>query len=250
MIARLLSRFSPSKAPPPRVDEGTRVYAIGDIHGRVDLLRQLHGQILADAAAEGGRRNVLVYLGDYVDRGAHSCAVLDCLLDEALPGFEAVHLLGNHEDTLLEFLGNVQVGPAWLAFGGGATLKSYGIAPPSSERDLIRAQSELRQRLPARHLEFMRRLKLSHVEGDYYFTHAGVRPGVPLDRQLPQDLLWIRDLFLDSRAAFGKVVVHGHTVVDAPEVRQNRIGIDTGAYASGTLTCLVLADAVRTFLQT
>ncbi len=127
---------------------------------------------------------------------------------------------------------------------------SYGIDPPAPDRELIRAQTELRARLPARHLAFMRRLKLSHVEGDYYFVHAGIRPGVALTAQAAQDLLWIRDEFLASRQDFGKIVVHGHTITEAPVVKHNRIGIDTGAFASGRLTCLVLQGEKWSFLQT
>jgi serine/threonine protein phosphatase 1 len=236
--------------PPPRIAAGRRIYAIGDIHGRVDLLREIDTRVQDDAARAPAERNTVIYLGDYIDRGAHSREVIDWLIDNPLPAFERVLLLGNHEDSLLQFLGDVQIGPSWLAYGGAATLLSYGIEPPTTDRELTRAQQELRDRLPSAHLAFMRSLKLCHAEGDYYFVHAGVRPGVALAAQAPQDMLWIRNEFLASREDFGKVVVHGHTITEAPVVRPNRIGIDTGAFASGRLTCLVLQDDARSFLQT
>ena len=250
MFSKLLSRMSAQKRPLPAVAADARLYAVGDIHGRVDLLRALNRLIQEDASARRAPRNVVVYLGDYIDRGDSSREVIDCLLDEPLPGFEHVHIRGNHEDSLVQFLSDLMVGPAWLSYGGIATLRSYGITAPTSDRDLVRVQGELRAALPPRHLDFMRRLTLSHVEGDYYFTHAGVRPGVALADQAPDDLLWIRDEFLTSNADFGKIVVHGHSITDAPDMRRNRIGIDTGAYASGTLTCLVLQGEEASFLQT
>ena len=250
MLAKLLGQARPAAAVPPRTAPDTRVYAVGDIHGRLDLLRRINQQIHEDAYAHQAPRNVVVYLGDYIDRGESSRAVIDWLIDNPLPGFQSVHLLGNHEQSLLQFLTDVGVGPAWLAYGGRATLLSYGVRPPAAERDLPATQEELRAALPARHLAFLRGLRLSHAEGDYLFVHAGVRPGVPLAAQSAEDLLWIREEFLQSGADFGKIVVHGHTIADAPEVRPNRIGIDTGAFASGTLTCLVLAEERWSFLQT
>jgi len=250
MLGRILGKMTTRQRTLPTVPEGTRVYAVGDIHGRVDLLSRLKQFVHEDAYARQAPRNVIVYVGDYIDRGENSAQVIDCLLDDPFPGFESIHLLGNHEDSLVQFLGDIQVGPAWLAYGGIATLMSYGVALPQSDRDLVRVQGELRAALPARHLDFMRELKLTHVEGDYFFTHAGVRPGVALAEQEPQDLLWIRDVFLSSTADFGKIVVHGHSITDAPDVRRNRIGIDTGAFASGKLTCLVLQGQDLAFLQT
>ena len=251
MFRKLFGRSARKAAAAlPRVPDNARVYAVGDIHGRLDLLRQIERQIADDAAAARAARNVVIYLGDYIDRGDHSCEVVDWLLDNKLPGFERVLLLGNHEESLLQFLGDVQIGPAWLAYGGAATLHSYGVKPPSTDREFIRAQEELRARLPDRHLAFMRELPLCHVEGDYYFVHAGIRPGVPLDAQAQEDMLWIRDEFLVSRQDFGKIIVHGHTITDVPEVRRNRIGIDTGAFASGRLTSLVLQGEEWSFLHT
>jgi calcineurin-like phosphoesterase family protein len=257
MLNRLFGRTrvptGPVERVAPEVPAGTRVYAVGDIHGRADLLRRMHELIHFDAYRRQAPRNVVIYLGDYIDRGTDSPAVVDLLLEAPLPGFTSVHLKGNHEDSLLRFLVDPAIGPAWLAYGGTATLLSYGVRPPeaATRRDeLARAQRDLAERLPERHRRFMAGLTLAHSEGDYFFVHAGVRPGVPLDRQIEEDLLWIRDEFLESDAEHGKIVVHGHTITPRPDVRRNRIGVDTGAFASGTLTALVLEGAEWAFLQT
>lgn len=253
MLARLLEPLR-SKAPVASVPPRTRVYAVGDIHGRFDLLRALHESVARDAAEYHDVRRVLVYVGDYVDRGPESRETIDHLLDHPLPGFETVHLMGNHERAMLDFLDDTAVGPMWMRNGGGETMFSYGVDiawdPKEPEASLARMQAELHRFLPARHRAFLESLKLSHVEGDYLFVHAGVRPDRPLDHQEPEDLLWIREEFLSSRAEFGKVVVHGHTISEEPVLRPNRIGIDTGAFATGRLTCLVLADSRQSFLQT
>ena len=241
------------EAAAPAVPAGTRVYAVGDIHGRVDLLRMLHGLIHDDAYRRQAPRNVVVYLGDYVDRGQESRAVIDVLLNEPLPGFESHHLKGNHEDIMLRFLDDTSVGPSWLSFGGMETLRSYGIDPPhpyAPAAELQRAQRALAERLPRPHLDFLRRLQLSHAEGDYLFVHAGVKPGVPLEAQREEDLLWIRDEFLRSEASFGHIVVHGHTISRDPDVRRNRIGVDTGAFMSDRLTALAAEGTGWFFLQT
>jgi len=257
MLNRLFGRLQAAPTPvervAPEVPAGTRVYAVGDIHGRVDLLRQLHELIHLDAYRRQAPRNVVVYLGDYVDRGTDSPAVLDLLLDAPLPGFTSVHLKGNHEDSLLRFLVDTAIGPAWIAYGGAATLLSYGVRPPDAaarREDLARVQRDLARRLPERHRRFMTGLTLTHSEGDYFFVHAGVRPSLPLEQQIEEDMLWIRDEFLESEAEYGKIVVHGHTITARPDVQRNRIGIDTGAFASGTLTALVLEGAEWSFLQT
>jgi serine/threonine protein phosphatase 1 len=238
----------------PQVAPGTRLYAIGDIHGRLDLLIRLHDMIAADAMRAAAARRVLVYVGDYVDRGPSSAEVLDLLLDRPLPGFEIVHLLGNHEDTLLRFPDDLSVGPSWLHYGGVETLLSYGIGIPANawrdEHTMLRLQAEVRRRVPRRHVEFMRDMPLTHAEGDYLFVHAGIRPGIPIESQAPEDLLWIRGEFLRSPADHGKIIVHGHTITEMPDVQPNRIGIDTGAFYSNHLTCLVLDGADRWFLQT
>ena len=239
---------------PSAVPAGTRLYAVGDIHGRADLLEALLQEIAEDAVRhpETGTKQ-LIYLGDYVDRGPASSAVIDMVLHDAPPGFEVVPLMGNHEEMMLRFLEDIAVGRTWMMNGGDATLLSYGVEPPSMFAGTPRvhhAQQEFAERLPARHKRFLEGLAVSHVEGDYLFVHAGVRPGIALDQQRTEDLLWIRDEFLGSDRDFGKVVVHGHSITRDPEFRPNRIGIDTGAYRSNQLTCLVLEGTERTLLTT
>lgn len=249
----LWSRRRRVPAREPRVPVGTRVYAVGDIHGRQDLLIRLLEAIREDAASDPPDRRVLVYIGDYVDRGLESKAVIDLLLGDPMPGFESVFLKGNHEDWLLRFLADPAVGHEWLPHGGLATLLSYGVVLPEggSHHQLLRhARESLGCALPATHRAFLEALSLSHSEGDYLFVHAGIRPGIPVEAQDEQDLLWIRDPFISDGSDHGVVVVHGHSVSDAPEVLRNRIGIDTGAYATGRLACLVLEGAGRRFIST
>ena len=236
-------------APPP----GTCLYAIGDVHGRTDLLRALHTLIAEDAAQRSAPRKVIVYLGDLVDRGRDSRGVIELLLAQPMAGFECVHLRGNHEDTLLNFLDDISAGPGWFAFGGEETVASYGVRrplPSDDEAELLRVQREFRDALPGAHRKFLEALKLCHAEGDYLCVHAGVKPGVPLAQQDGHDLMWIREEFLNSKEDFGKVVVHGHTITREPELRRNRIGIDTGAFMTNRLTCLAAESDKRIILQT
>jgi len=241
-------------AAAPSVPAGSRIYAIGDVHGRLDLLTRLHALIAADAADAPVDRRVIVYLGDYIDRGPDSRGVIESLLQPPRAGFEHVHLFGNHEDFLLQFLEHAEVGLHWGAYGGLATLASYGVRPPSGfapfAADFETARRALSDKMPSAHLDFLRGLKLTHTEGGYLFVHAGVKPGVALSDQQAEDLLWIRDEFLNSADDFGACVVHGHTIVETPEQHANRIAIDTGAFATGRLTALVLDGTERRFIQT
>lgn len=252
MLSRLFGRpRTPTR--PARVDDDARVYAIGDIHGRADLLGDLHERIRADAAGHDAARRMIVYLGDYVDRGLDSRGVIGAVLDEPMPGFAKVCLRGNHEELMLAFLDDVAGAPNWFYNGGLATLASYGVAPRTETAALRLAhevQQDLRRALPARHLAFLRDLALYHREGDYVFVHAGIRPGVALEDQDPFDLIWIRDQFLVSHEDHGFVVVHGHSINAEAVDAGNRIGIDTGAYYTGVLTCLVLQGERRGLLQT
>jgi serine/threonine protein phosphatase 1 len=236
-----------------RVPDGCVVYAIGDVHGRADLLDALHGAIVADAATRAATRRVLVWLGDYVDRGPDSRGVIDRLLAPPT-GFETVALLGNHEQFMLDFLEDPSMGPHWMMNGGAETLTSYGIALMDGcyfRADRWEALSRaLRDALPVPHRRLLDRLRPSHREGDYLFVHAGIRPGTPLDEQALDDLLWIRGEFLFSEADHGAIVVHGHTISDEPQIRPNRIGIDTGSFFSDHLTALALEGDRRFMLQT
>lgn len=232
-----------------RLPPGLRIYAIGDIHGRLDLLERLHALIDADAA-NAPERCVIVYLGDYIDRGPDSAAVIERLCRSRTNGFETVTLLGNHEALMLEFLDAPYGGALWLANGGDATLRSYKVPLPQSYDELLLTQRALRKMLPRHHGQFLAGLPVEVRFGDYLFVHAGIKPGLPLDRQTREQMIWIRDVFLDSEADHGVVVVHGHTVVHEVEWRSNRIGIDTGAYTTGRLTALVLEGGEKRLLQT
>ncbi|MBF0212407.1 MAG: serine/threonine protein phosphatase [Magnetococcales bacterium] len=237
-----------------RIPDETRVYAIGDIHGRADLLRTIHDQIRADfAPLPASWRKIVIYLGDYIDRGDDSKGVIDLLLDNPLPTCESIHLKGNHEAELQDFLVNPGGGHLWTQFGGMATASSYGVQVPpriSAEARMQELRDRLLEAIPMAHQAFLTSLRFRYELGDYFFTHAGVRPEVPLNRQRPPDLLWIREPFLYYDGQLEKVVVHGHTVMETPVITPNRIGIDTGACYSGHLTCLVLEQTSHRFLTT
>lgn len=235
------------------VPHDTRVYAIGDIHGQLEVLVRLVAIVRQDAAQAKAGRRVLVFLGDYVDRGLQSRQVINFLLADPAPDFEMVFLKGNHEAWLLAFLEDAAVGRGWLAAGGQATLLSYGVATPPGPRNVSYLKS-LRQALaaalPGSHKAFFSGLVTQHVEGGYAFVHAGIRPGTALAEQREEDMLWGWDGFMDDDRDHGKIIVHGHSFAPEPVVECNRIGIDTGAYATGRLTCLVLEGASRRFLST
>ncbi len=238
---------------PSSVPAGTIVYAIGDIHGRLDLLQELAAMIERDAADVDASRRLIICLGDFIDRGDNSYGVVEHLLQEPPDSFERICLIGNHESYLLRFLDDITVAAAWLTYGGRKTLASYGVPSPAgsdNEGAWLDMQAELRARVPEPHLAFLRSLAPSHREGDYLFVHAGVRPGIPLERQDPDDLMWIREEFLTDARDFGAVVVHGHSISPRPENLANRIGVDTGAYMTGHLTCAVLWGSERRFLST
>ena len=247
----LFSRLFSRKRDATSVPSGVRVYAVGDIHGRLDLLDNIQEKIVRDSEQAPAKR-IIVYLGDYIDRGADSKGVIDRLLSPPAKGFTARYLRGNHDQSLLDFLDDPGHYRMWKDYGARETLVSYGIMPPRGESDAVlsKARDDLASVLPESHLEFVRGLELSLAIGDYFFVHAGVRPGLPLARQSPQDLMWIREEFLTSSSDFGKVVVHGHSPSPIPIKRANRIGVDTGAYATGRLSCAVLEGSECRFLQT
>jgi serine/threonine protein phosphatase 1 len=224
---------------PPSMPPDTSVIAIGDIHGRLDLLEPLLDRIERRAALLPGARHVVVSLGDLIDRGPDSAGVIERLM-EGVKGNELVVLKGNHEDALLGFLDDKPIGDAWRSFfGADAFLQSYGIASRQNYR-VEKAAGKLREDLfaamPQAHIDFLRSLRTSCTIGDYFFVHAGVRPGVRLEEQEERDLVWIRDEFLHSKQRFEKKIVHGHTPVRQPDFNRNRINLDTKAYASDRLT--------------
>jgi serine/threonine protein phosphatase 1 len=224
-------------------NRSTRLYAIGDIHGCLDLLDRAVAAIHHDVEKHGPGA-ITVTLGDYIDRGPDSRGVLDRLAANPFPT-SYVALKGNHESMFEDFLADPSLGRYWASQGGEETLLSYGIA----ERKLMRDYERAAELLPEAHARFLRSLKLSFSHGNYFLCHAGVRPGIPLESQSDQDLLWIRDEFLDSTLDFGKIIVHGHTPVAKPELRPNRINIDTGAFATGRLTCVALDEDGHRFLS-
>jgi len=225
----------------PRLPEGIRIYAVSDVHGCADLLRRVFSAIDLHLSRAGPARALHVFLGDYIDRGPASQETIDLLIERSLR-HETIFLKGNHEQFLFEVLQDPTRLEAWKDYGGFQTLMSYGISPslkpdPDEQRELVQA---LKNAMPPHHLQFFRSLRTNFICGDFFFVHAGVKPGVPLRRQRQEDLLWIRDEFLQSDQDFGKFVVHGHTPVPGPDIRPNRINIDTGAYATGILTLLTI----------
>src|SRR5262245_16121180 len=241
------SRTSHIAAPQGSAPEGTRIYAIGDIHGRLDLLDSVLARIDTDMGGHPASNAIRVFLGDYIDRGPDSKRVLDRLVDSCVTHPTACSM-GNPEAFRREFLKDPDVFTVWMPSVGLATLLSYGLTPKigTDAQDQQELASELERILPSSHREFLSGLKQWFTCGDFFFVHAGIRPGICLTEQSEDDLLWIREDFLSSEDHFGKIVVHGHTPVMEPDVRPNRINIDTGAYATGRLSCLVLeSDRIR-----
>ena len=230
---------------PATLPLGQRIYAIGDIHGCLERLVAMHEAIAAELADRPIDDVVLVHLGDYVDRGPESAEVVEWLLaGPPVPGATVVNLMGNHEHMMLTAVasGDKSSADHWLTNGGADSLMSWGV-PRTMKPE------EWGRRVPIAHLVFLRDLAISHRVGPYFFVHAGIRPGVALETQTRQDMLWIREPFLSSKLDHGAVVVHGHTPKHEPTVRSNRIGIDTGAVLGGALTCAVLESDQLGFLQ-
>lgn len=239
-----------------RVPDGIRIYAVGDVHGRHDLLVKLFEKIEADAAAAPEQQREIIFLGDYIDRGLYVRQTLDWLIE--FPNrpegqrYRLTCLKGNHEELLLKFLKNPDAGQVWLENGAYETLLSFGIklSSPRPKPETFKHLSEqLHSKLKDNYLKFISDRGLARTVGDYFFCHAGIDPDRPLKSQQPQSLLWIRDKFLQSDRLFEKIIVHGHSISPLPDVRPNRIGIDTGAYGTGRLTCLVLYGNNRAFLH-
>jgi len=252
LFGRLFGRKPARQAPPST--GGRLVYAVGDVHGRLDVLTPLLRDIAADAlASKPSEAPLLVFLGDYVDRGPDSRGVVDTVLALAADGaFEVAALKGNHEEALLKFLDEPSFAATWMEHGGGPTLTSYGVTPAATRTDPEawgRVRDAFTDTLPADHLRFYQGLELMRLAGDYAFVHAGVRPGVALEHQAEKDLLWIRAEFLEDRGPHAKVIVHGHTPTEEPQLLPHRLGVDTGAYATGVLTAVRLQGEDRRVMQ-
>ena len=251
LFGKLKSNLLPGRNG-PRGKAGARAYAVGDIHGRLDLLDRLIEKIEADIAARPAARNFIIFLGDYIDRGPASAGVIERLRTWQPANARLIFLGGNHEEVMLRVLrGDESVFQSWLKFGGLECIESYGLEPESLRRLPAAAAIDLvRAKVPAEHRAFLENLADTFTFGDYVFVHAGIRPGLGLHEQDRQDLLWIREPFLSDIKEHGFTVVHGHTIVRGVEERPNRIAIDTGAYHSGVLTALVAEGSERWYIDT
>lgn len=239
----------------PSTPLGQRIYAIGDLHGRLDLAKRLVSQIILDVGDFPRSKVTIVFLGDYIDRGPDSAGCIQFLMDGPPPelqGCQWICLKGNHEDILQRFLTDTSIGERWVRNGALDTIRSYGaLAQELDPANITALQATLERVLPEDHLRWIARLPTCHQAGDYIFVHAGLRPGTKFEDQDPRDMMWIREEFTFAPAPFPEgMVVHGHTIVERPELRPHRIGIDTGAYRSGVLTAIVLEDRDQRFIST
>lgn len=241
-----------SRTTSPSGARGRRAYAIGDIHGRLDLLEALLEEIHADLSARPAEETLLVFVGDLIDRGPHSAQVVERLRTYRRDGVRPVFLLGNHEEILLRVLrGEAELIRSWLRFGGTECLKSYGFdARRLADLRDEEALAAIRGAIPSQHVSFFESFCDTCRFGDYLFVHAGIRPGIELEAQRQSDLRWIREPFLSDETDHGFVVVHGHTITESVDEQSNRIGIDTGAYRSGILTTVGIEGRERWFLDT
>lgn len=251
-VRRLFKYVTDRQAPRGRLPAGRRVYAVGDIHGRRDLLDALLVRIEADIAARGPADTLVIFLGDLIDRGPESRGVVDRLIEYGRGPIATRFLMGNHEEVFLRALsGDLKALRFLIRIGGRETILSYGITEENYRAlDFEDLMGRVRAKVPAEHIAFLSGFERWVEAGDYLFVHAGIRPGVPLEEQAGADLRWIRDDFLRHRDTFGRIVVHGHSITQDVDIRPNRIGIDTGAYASGRLTALGLEGGERWFLAT
>ena len=249
---RRLSRRSPAQRPIPRGPEDARLYAVGDIHGCLDLLDALLRLIETDMASRPPKKTWIVFLGDLIDRGPASAGVVERLLHFRPAGATPIFLAGNHEEIFTRVLdGETEILADWLKFGGAECLESYGVDLANLKRmEPAAAVEQVRSQVPRAHVDFVGSFADTFRFGDYLFVHAGIRPGIALAEQDQFDLRWIREPFLSFDDEHGLVVVHGHTIVQEVEERANRIGLDTGAYRSGVLTALAIEDEARWYLST
>ena len=243
--------FNSSSRDLPKGVRRQRAYVVGDVHGRLDLLDELLARIHADLDQRPSRKTMLVFVGDLIDRGPNSAQVVERLRTYRHPGVRTAFILGNHEEVLLRILaGEAELIDDWRRFGGAQCLESYGVDVGELIGRDDDAQLEIvREAIPKAHAEFLGSFVDTCRFGDYLFVHAGIRPGVPLDDQSTRDLRWIREDFLTSTVPHPYMVVHGHTITPEPDEQNNRIGIDTGAYASGVLTAICIEGTSRRYLR-
>ncbi|MDX8439430.1 metallophosphoesterase [Mesorhizobium australafricanum] len=237
-----------------RGPDGMRLYAIGDVHGRHDLLAAMHRHIESELEYAPASDWRIIHLGDYVDRGPDSKSVIDFLIEAKKRDPRNIMLAGNHDIGMLEFLADAEPDGLFMNYGGVQTAQSYGV---DLTRDMhwfgkaeaiARGHMALVKAVPRSHVDFLRSLTFSVTFGDFFFCHAGVRPGVPLDHQNQQDLIWIRDAFHDHSGLFSKVIVHGHTPVAEADVQANRVNVDTLAWKSGMLSALAVTGGDKRIL--
>lgn len=235
--------------------DDVRLYAIGDVHGRLDLLAAMHRRIESELEWKPVRDWRVIHLGDYVDRGPESKGVIDFLIEARKRDPRNLTLAGNHDIGFLDFLGNPEPEGLFMRYGGVQTALSYGVSLTADAswfgktETMRRGHQALLEAVPQSHVDFLRSLPFSVTSGDFFFCHAGIRPGIALDKQSPQDLIWIRDIFHDYTGLFPKIVVHGHTPVPEAEVMANRVNVDTLAWQSGMLTALVVDGADKRILE-
>jgi len=254
-MLKVFSKKKVASNESPSIDANSCVYAIGDVHGRLDLLKKIHRKILENSKKYSSYEKHVIYLGDYVDRGKNSKRVIDELINNPLKneGFKITYLCGNHEYYMMKFMSNPYLADSWLYWGGEETLESYNVEVYNKEKSRIPLkliQQKINEKVPESHKEFLRKLKMMEIVGDYVFVHAGLRPHVPIQKQSSEDLLNIREDFYESDYVFEKSVVFGHTIFKEPFIGSGKIGIDTGAYNSNILTCLVLEGKKFGFLNT
>ena len=251
MFGRKTSQSERAFKTVPKGPAGKRCYAIGDVHGRLDLLKGLLASIADHNRQRPQRKTTIVMLGDLIDRGPDSRGVIDHLRNPPEMGASFVFLKGNHEEMLLRGLsGDSTTLTKWIGLGGDQCIKSYGVEPGSLlGQPPETVEAILTAHIPLSHIRFLEGFSDSARFGDYLFVHAGIRPGLRLEDQRPTDLRWIRKEFLSSELAHEFLVVHGHSVTTEVEQRNNRIGIDTGAYRSGILTAICIEDEKTEFLQ-
>jgi serine/threonine protein phosphatase 1 len=235
----------------PVIPGGIRVYAVGDIHGHRELLERLLALIEKDISGRARLRNVLIFVGDLIDRGPESNQVVERLRTLKMPDVRTVFLMGNHEEILLRIIdGEDSLVWDWLSFGGDTCMTSYGLDPKALKGLSIElAADAIRAAIPNNHVEFLRSFADSFAVGDYLFVHAGIRPGIPIAQQRPEDLRWIRGPFLGWKEDHEVMVVHGHTISATVDEQPNRIGIDTSAYQNGLLTAMGAEGAKRWYIQ-